>query len=203
MDHAVALVEAYLRVNGYLTVAEYPVLDAPRHGPVQTVTDLDILAIRLDRGNDSGPGQGRPAVDPALGARPGRADMIVGEVKEGAPRVNRALREPRALEAALTRFGCCEADAAGEIVSGLLRHGAVVAPAGHCVRIVAFGNPHGRATTGPWHTVSLDHVVGYLQGHLRAHWDQIGHSQLKDPTLGLLALLEKSTRASRHAQELR
>jgi hypothetical protein len=30
--------------------------------------------------------------------------------------------------------------------------------------------------------------------------DHVGHSQLKDPTLGLLALLEKSTRAGPHAQ---
>lgn len=200
MDHAVALVEAYLRVNGYLTVAEYPVLDAPRHGPVQMVTDLDILAIRLDSGNDSGPAQGRTAADPALGARPGRADMIVGEVKEGVPRVNRALREPRALQAALTRFGCCTTAEADNVVSRLMRHGEGVAPAGHSVRIVAFGNPHGSPTAGPWHTVLLDHVIGYLQDHVRAHWDQISHSQLKDPTLGLLALLEKATRASRDAQ---
>jgi hypothetical protein len=167
---------------------------------VQTVTDLDILAIRLDSGNDSGRGQRPPAVDPALGAHTGRADMIVGEVKEGAPRVNRALREPRVLQAALTRFGCCTAAEADDVVSRLLRHGEVVGPAGHSVRVVAFGNPHGSATTGPWHTVSLDHGIGYLQDHLRAHWDQIGHSQLKDPTLGLLALLEKASRASRHAK---
>lgn len=200
MDHAVALVEAYLRVNGYLTVAEYPVLDVPRHGPVETVTDLDILAIRLASGDDSGPGRRRPAVDPALGAHLDRTDMIVGEVKEGAPRVNRALREPRALQAALTRFGCCTTAEADDVASRLLRHGEVVAPAGHSIRVVAFGNPHGPATTGPWHTVSLDHVIGYLQDHLRAHWDQIGHSQLKDPTLGLLALLEKATRASHHVE---
>lgn len=109
MDHAVALVEAYLRVNGYLTVAEYPVLDAPRHGEV-------------------------------------------------------------------------------------------IAPAGHSVRTVAFGNPHGSATSGHWRTVSLDHVIGYPQDHPRARWDQIGHSQLKDPTLGLLALMEKSARAGHHTQ---
>ena len=54
MDHAVALVEAYLRVNGYLTVAEYPVLDAPRHGPVQTLGGQD----RGPRAGDHDPGLG-------------------------------------------------------------------------------------------------------------------------------------------------
>jgi len=200
VDQAVAVVEAYLRVNGYLTVAEYPVLDATRHSPVQTVTDLDILAIRLATGPDQESSDGRPQVDPALGAQPGRTDMIVGEVKEAAPRLNRALREPTALQAALTRFGCCTAAEADDVVGRLLRHGAVVTPAGHAVRVVAFGNPRGSPATGPWHTVSLDHVLGYLQDHLRTHWDQVGHSQLKDPTLGLLALLEKSTRADHHRQ---
>jgi hypothetical protein len=203
MDQAVAVVEAYLRVNGYLTVAEYPVLDTTRHRPVQTVTDLDILAIRLATGADQESSDGRPEVDPALGAQPGRTDMIVGEVKEGAPRLNRALREPKALQAALTRFGCCTATEADDVVERLLRHGTVVTPAGHTIRIVAFGNPHGSPATGPWHTVSLDHVLGYLQDHLRSHWDQVGHSQLKDPTLGLLALLEKSTRAGHQTQASR
>ena len=53
------------------------VLDAAGADRPRTVTDLDILAIRLHhiRGDDP---------DPALGARPGAPDMIVGEVKEGA-----------------------------------------------------------------------------------------------------------------------
>ena len=45
MDHAVALVEAYLRVNGYFTVSEYPVVEARRYGGFRTATDLDILAF--------------------------------------------------------------------------------------------------------------------------------------------------------------
>lgn len=52
MDPAVALVQAYLRVNGYFTVAEYPVLEATRSGGFQMATDLDLLAFRF-------PGAGR------------------------------------------------------------------------------------------------------------------------------------------------
>lgn len=198
MDHAVALVEAYLRVNGYLTVAEYTVMDTPRRGPAQTVTDLDILAVRLAT-TDEPATQERPAVDPALGASLDRTDMIVGEVKEGAPRLNPALRRSRAFQVALTRFGCCTDTESDDVVRRLLNHGHVITPAGHSIRVVAFGNPHGAPGAGHWHTVSLDHVVGYLQQYLRSHWDQIGHSQVKDPTLGLLALIEKSTRANPHA----
>jgi hypothetical protein len=198
VDHAVALVEAYLRVNGYLTVAEYPVLETPRHGPAQTVTDLDILAVRLAV-VDERLTRERPAVDPALGAPLDRADMIVGEVKEGVPRLNRALREPRALQAALTRFGCCSARESEDVVRRLLHRGQVITPGGHAIRVVAFGNPHGAPATGPWHTVSLDHIVSHLQQHLRSHWDQVGHTQIKDPVLGLLALIEKSTRGNHRA----
>lgn len=192
-----ALVEAYLRVNGYLTVAEYPVLDVRRR-PMETVTDLDILAVRLDTIHDMDHEDGRPVVDAALGRLAGRTDMIVGEVKEGAPKLNRALHEPRVLQAALTRFGCCTTGEGEEIVARLLRDGEVITSAGHRIRIVAFGNPRGDSpSTRRWHTISLDQVVRYLQGHLRIHWDQIGHTQIKDPTLGLLTLLEKSARASR------
>ncbi len=45
MDSAVALVQAYLHVNGYFTVAQYPVLEAFRGEHARSVTDLDILAF--------------------------------------------------------------------------------------------------------------------------------------------------------------
>ena len=47
MDTCVALVQAYLHVNGYFTVAEYPVLEAYRGNRARIVTDLDILACRF------------------------------------------------------------------------------------------------------------------------------------------------------------
>jgi hypothetical protein len=198
MDNAVALVETYLRVNGYFTVGEYPVLDVPRRGPAQMMTDLDILAVRLAPATQGG-SQGRPALDPALGASPEQSDMIVGEVKEGAPRLNRALREPKALRAALTRFGCCTPGDVDDVVDGLRRHGKARTSNGHTVRVVVFANPHGPRTAGPWHTVALDHVVSHLQEHVRSNWDEVGHTEIKDPTLGLLALIEKSSRAGHHA----
>lgn len=87
MDTAVALVQAYLRMNGYFTVTEYPVLDVTAHAP---------------------------------------ARMIVGEVKEGKPRLNAAMRDPAVLEPRSPDS---------------LRNGRVVAPAGHVIRTVAFRNP--------------------------------------------------------------
>jgi hypothetical protein len=196
MDSAVALVQAYLRMNGYFTVAEYPVLEISLRTPARTLTDLDILAIRLHREPMTHGDLASAEPDPALGAELGAADMIVGEVKEGKPRLNPAMRDPAVLEAAFTRFGCCPPDMAVGLAEELLRTGRVVAPAGHVIRTVAFGNPQHLGAIGAWHTVSLKHVIEFLTENLRANWHAVGHTQIKDDVLGLFALMEKSRRAT-------
>lgn len=98
-----ALVESYLRVNGYLTVTEYPVVEAMRYGEYRTATDVDILAFRFPgagrlvsakktEGHDSGVLSYAP--DPGLGCDSHQADMLIGEVKEGRADFNRGAREP-------------------------------------------------------------------------------------------------------------
>ncbi|NIA02602.1 MAG: hypothetical protein GWO88_00070 [Planctomycetia bacterium] len=49
MDHAVGLVEAYLQINGYFTVAEYPVIESFGKNHYGIATDLDILAFRFPK----------------------------------------------------------------------------------------------------------------------------------------------------------
>lgn len=199
MGTAVALVQAYLQVNGYFTVTEYPVLEALHGDQVRTVTDLDMLAARFAAaGHDVVHGAGhRPlgrtslVVDPVLGCPGGRADMIVGEVKEGKARLNPALRDPAVLEVALTRFGCCPADHAQWVTRELIKHGQVLEPAGHTIRMVAFGDSHGSGDQGPWHTVPMGHVVQFLQEYLREYWPVLRHAQLREPTFAVLALIEK------------
>jgi len=203
MDNAVALVQAYLRVNGYFTVAEYPVIEAMRGGRYRSLTDIDILAFRF-------PGAGRPirgrrrrtvdvehhAPDPLLG-RPGEmADMLVGEVKEGRARLNPAARDPAVLRAALVRFGCCTEAEAPRIVSDLARRGEATTPGGHQVRLVVFGSrgpdPEPAAAT----FVPLGHILAFLEEHFREHWELVRHAQLNDPILGLLLTLEKARRGT-------
>jgi len=46
MDVGTQLVQAYLRLNGYLTVAEYPLVEERRHDAIRTLTDIDLLAVR-------------------------------------------------------------------------------------------------------------------------------------------------------------
>ena len=200
MDTAVALVQSYLNVNGYFTVVEYPVLEASRRGPARSVTDLDVLAVRFSRaghqvirGTAHRPMGGHAfEPDPALGCPSGRPDMIVGEVKEGPARFNPATRDPHVLGIALARFGCCESEHGERLAETLLARGHVDTPSGHAVRMVAFGSvPDSDGHAHHWHTVPMHHVVGFLREYLHDHWEVLKHAQIKDSTLGVLALLEK------------
>lgn len=205
MDNAVALVQAYLRVNGYFTVAEYPVVESTRSG-VRTMTDLDLLAFRFPRAGRLVPARGGAEQrhrgmdtipDPALGVGPERSDMIVGEVKEGRAVLNAAATDPATLRVALVRFGCCSPEEAPELVTNLLRDGHALLPVGHEIRVVAFGSTVDAPRS--YHTVTLGHVLTFLQEYLREHWEVIGHTDNKDPAFGFLVLLEKAIRGAARA----
>ena len=161
MDTSVGLVQAYLHINGYFTVAEYQVLEAYRGSHARSVPDLDILAFRFARaGHDVIRGAGRHPLGgrrfvpgPILQCPTDRPDMIVGEVKEGAARFNQAMRAPVVLEIALARFGCCSDEHARELTRQLLSRGSVISPAGRPVRMIAFGATPDRDRHGTWTTI--------------------------------------------------
>ena len=117
--------------------------------------------------------------------------MIVGEVKEGRARLNDALRSPLVLEVALTRFGCCSPDHVSDITRELLSTGHVHTPGGHAIRVIAFGDSTGDHQSEPWITIPMRHVVTFLRSYLHAHWPVLRHAQIRDPVLGVLALIEK------------
>ena len=199
MDTAVGLVQAYLHVNGYFTVAEYPVLEAFRNGDMRAVTDLDILAFRFaGAGHDVIRGRGRRPLaerarvpDPLLNCPADRPDMIVGEVKEGAARLNAAMRDPAVLEVALVRFGCCPSDHAAPVTRQLLTEGHATTPTGHAIRMIAFGDSPDGDQRELFTTVSMRHVVVFLRAYLRDNWAVLRHTQFRDSTFGVLALIEK------------
>ena len=202
MDNAVALVQTYLRVNGYFTVSEYPVLEVERDGGYRTVTDLDMLALRLPhagqltarKGGQGARDRLETLLDPALGASAEHGDMIVGEVKEGRAVLNEAATDPMALRTALVRFGCCPPEQAGLLVTDLMREGRATLPIGHDIRMVVFGST--AAEGGKYHTITLGHAVGFLQDYLREHWDVLHHAEQKDPAFGFLLMLEKALRGT-------
>jgi len=199
MDPAVALVQAYLQVNGYFTVVEYPVLEALRHEQTRTATDLDVLAFRFpNAGSTTRVGKRRRSVgnlasapDPALGAPASQTDMIVGEVKQGRIRFNPAARDPLVIAAALRRFGCCASDHTADVVRRLLQQGSARTPEGHHVRMVAFGSGESTDRKTSYHVVTLERILAFLRGHLRDNWQYLAHAHLTQPALSLLALMEK------------
>lgn len=165
MDNAVALVQAYLRLNGYFTVSEYPVI-AVRNGGYRSATDLDILAFRFpatgriapSARRDGGDDEDHAAPDPALGIPADRADMIIGEVKEGRAVLNDAATVAGVLRAVLVAFGPL----------------AVAAPSRHHA------------------VVSLRRVVGFLRAYVRDHREMLRGAESKDPAFVFLITLAKA-----------
>lgn len=208
MDNAVALVQAYLHVNGYFTVTEYPVLEALKGGNYRAATDIDILACRFPGAGllvSSSGGTGRETIeifapDAELGI-PSSHDMIIGEVKEGPAQVNKATRDPSVLSVVLTRFGCCSAIEVPRVVRTLLRQGSAMTPCGHHVRMVAFGSTPANLKDQPCEVISMRHVVGFLQSYVRQHWDVLHNAQFKDSAFGFLVTLEKALVGARQLDD--
>ena len=201
MDNAVALVQAYLRVNGYFTVAEYPVVEAMRQGGYREATDLDILAFRFPGAGQLVPGASQGAqrdslistLDPVLGVDRSLADMLIGEVKEGVAELNQAATDSAVLRAAFTRFGCCPPSHIDPLVDSLLRQGRTTTPGGHSIRMIAFGStlPGG---SHRYAVIALGHVIQFLRNYLCENWDVLHHADFKDPAFGFLMTLEKAKR---------
>ncbi|MHC4909526.1 MAG: hypothetical protein ACYTF9_07395 [Planctomycetota bacterium] len=169
-------------------------------GGYRAITDVDILAVRL-------PGAGRVIwkegesaaeqrrlfdPDPCLldDGADDRTDFIIAEVKEGRAEVNRGGRNPNTIIAALRRFAFIEPSKAETVADKLLQRGAVDIDAAR-VRLFAFGSRHPEHR-GPWKVVLLKDCVDYLMRGKREHGDLVSASQLKDPALGMLALLSKA-----------
>ena len=204
MDHAVALVESYLRVNGYFTVTEYPVVEACRYGGYRTATDLDVLAFRFPRAGrltqfQGGSQANNPDVeifapDPHLGSLADQGDMLIGEVKEGRAELNAAARDPAVLRAVLARFGCCSPEQVPGVVQSLLQHGHTHTHSGHTVRLIAFGSLPPESSGRKYTVISLGHVREFLDAYICEHWDVLCHAQFKDPAFGFEIMLEKARR---------
>ena len=202
MNPAVSLVRAYLELNGYFTIVEQSVVRSEARGRFREITDLDVLAVRFPRTQGVVP-RGRPgladdirlAVDDALDISPDCMDLIIGEVKEGKPDVNRALRSPDVLYTAVARFGCCPETEIDRVVDELRREGQARLrdPAGDIpcrIRLVAFGG----GLSGPrrdYTVLSMRDASRFVQEHIRRNHHILAPATVRDPVLGLLHLLRK------------
>ncbi len=194
MDHAVALVEAYLQINGYFTVAEYPVIESLGKGNFGVATDLDILAFRFPGAGRLIAGRGSKRVfapDPALGIGGDTADMIIGEVKEGHAELNRNARNPDVLKTVLARFGCCSVNEVDKTVTQLISKGRANTHEGHRVRLIAFGSNRGEEKKN-YSVITLGHIITFIETYIEEHWDVLRHAQFKHQALGLFMVMEKA-----------
>jgi hypothetical protein len=201
MDTAVGLVKAYLELCGYFVLAELPVRAADRQG-YHDVTDLDLVAVRFPHpprspGHDVAPLDLFLGLDPRLQASEEGVDVLVGEVKEGAARLNPALRRARTVAFALRRVGCCpEPDVEREAWRVVEAGAAEMAMPGRVscrVRLVAFAG-HGTADGRGVLTVPLGHCATFVRARLREAGDVLAGTQFKDPVLALYALEDKLAR---------
>lgn len=199
MDHAVALVQAYLQLNGYFTSAEYPIIAGTARNGFRTITDIDILAFRFPSGEPLAR-HGRKApkgldvsgIDPGLGVPIDAIDMIIGEVKEGRVGINTGIRDPDVLKMVVSRFG--EVQDADRVVQHLLDAGVATLPPSFSVRLLAFGSFPPGSEVPPCRIISLGHVLSFLQGYVRKHWHMLRHMHFKDSAFGFLMTLEKARR---------
>ena len=197
MDHAVALVEAYLQINGYFTVAEYPVIESFGKKHYSVATDLDILAFRLLGAGQlvSGHGgKGMFAPDPAPGIHCDTADMLIGEVKDGHEELNRNACNPEVLRTVLARFGCCPLKGVYKTVQQLINKSESVTHSEHRIRLIAFGSSREHLQRGRYHTLNAGACTDFIGDYLKEHWEVLRNAQFKHPALGLLMVLEKARR---------
>jgi len=197
MDHAVALVQAYLQLNGYFTSAEYPII-AGAGRRTRTITDIDILAFRFPTlgatiARKHPKGLDVTETDSGLGIPRKNVDMIIGEVKEGRVGINSAVRDPGVLRALIRRFGETPEDE-DRGVEELLETGNTRLPSGYSVRLIVFASFPPGAAVPPCRIISLGHVLDYLHNYVTKHWSLLRHLQFKDPAFGFLMTLEKARR---------
>ena len=196
------LVESYLRLNGYLTLSEFEIQQRDGDGGWDTVTDVDMVAVRLP-----GPVYAADAHtksdtrfllidDPALRLEEDCVDVIIGEVKQGEAVFNPGLTSHAALHTVLNRFAWLYPDGVESVVHDLQDEGisfvphATGGPRGGAVRtrLVAFG----RSPVVDIHTISLSHIFETLTDHLNDYEDVVRSAQFKSPAVALLHLLSKT-----------
>lgn len=198
MDIAVNLVENYLRLTGYLTLSEFEVQRRDKKGRFKTVTDIDVMAMRLPGDVYLGdPHTERDAElllidDPALQLEPDCVDVIIGEVKQGTAELNPGIKDHAVLHSMLRRVEWIYAEPIDAVVNALqsnLVHWSPARGEGRVrTRLVAFG----RAESSNLNTISLSHVVTTMLGFFEDHEDAFRPIQFREPAPAFLRLLLKS-----------
>ncbi len=193
MNPAVALVQAYLQLNGFLTVAEFPIASGDT-STAEAITDVDIIAIRFPGARAVGVTAGNPELpDPLLAVLDDAMDLLICEVKEGKARLNPNLRRRNTLHTTLARVGCCPPAHAEHHVRQLRRYGVaeINHPGVRCrARLALFAGRPGDGHRAPL-VIDLHHVAVAVCQFLVRHQPALHAVRLTQPALAHLQLLTK------------
>jgi hypothetical protein len=196
MDIAVNLIENYLRLTGYLTLSEFEVQRRGADGQYKTVTDVDIMAIRM-------PGEiylGDPhedchmllIEDPVLALEDDAIDVIVGEVKQGAAELNPGIKDHVVLHSMLRRVGWAYEEPLETVVKGLQENLVHYSPGRSNGRVRSRLVAFGRSEVNDLHTISHTHVVNTMLRFFSENEDAFRPIQFKEPAPAFLRLLLKA-----------
>lgn len=198
MDIGINLVESYLRLNGYLTLSEFEVQRKARDGAFRTITDIDIMAVRMPGPVFLGDPHEHPDCqvllinDPELRLEPDCVDVIVGEVKQGKAEFNEGIRDHGVLHSMLRRVEWLYAGDTESVADGLgaeLTHYTAARGGGRVrTRLVAFG----RSPVTNLNTMSLSHMIETLLRFFDDHEEAFKPIQFRDPAPAFLRLLLKA-----------
>jgi len=194
-DPAVALVCAYLRVNGYFTLTEFEVSVATKHG-FRALTDLDVIGVRLPSSRETKhhahhrrvEGGIIAAIDPVLEVDESRNDIVFGEVKQGKTEFNPGLRNPTVLEAGLRRVGG-HLDEPVEEAARILAERGIYRDRHHRARLLGIGS-HGRVSRGT--TLHHSHLLEFLERHVDRYSEALKAMEAGDPVVGFIELVHKA-----------
>lgn len=202
MNTCVALVGAYLRFNGYVTVPEQPVLVGQgKPYRYHTATDIDILAVRFPNAAVVVPREYGAVeddlhldIDAELDLQDDTVDVLIGEVKSGRPRLNEGLRDHDVLYATIRRVDPGFDAPIHETIERLIRHGeAQCKSAGKRwrFRLIAFGEGQPAPDGGPYKVIQMRHVAQFIMQTIGEHHQVWKDAQFGDPVLDLLHFLDK------------
>jgi len=202
LNTCVALVGAYLRFNGYVTVPEQPILVGEgKPYRYHTATDVDILAVRFPNAAVVVPREYGTVedhlslkIDDVLELHDETVDVLIGEVKSGRPRLNEGLRDPNVLYATIRRVDPGFDVPIEETIQKLIRRGEAECKASGKkwrFRLVAFGEGQPALEGGPYMVVQMRHVASFLMQTMREHHQVWKDAQFGDGVLDLLHLFDK------------
>lgn len=202
MNTCVALVGAYLRFNGYITVPEQPVLVGEgKPYRYHTATDVDILAVRFPNAAVVVPREYGTIeddlhleIDEVLELHDDTVDVLIGEVKSGRPRLNEGLRDASVLYATIRRVDPGFDVPIEDTIQKLIRRGEAECKASGKkwrFRLVAFGEGQPALEGGPYMVVQMRHVAAFLMQTMREHHLVWKDAQFGDPVLDLLHHFDK------------